>query len=69
MQLNPTLRILQDLLHLWPYQSIQLVTKRISKHRMNHHSQPSEERILPDPFGSINDLIGDDEMSRSDIFP
>lgn len=35
---------------------------------MGHDSRALEERRWPDALGSIDDLVGDDEVSRLDFF-
>ena len=57
----------QNLLDTRGDKRIELVREWISKHGMNHHTLSSEERIVSDPLCSVDDLIRNDEMSRSDF--
>ena len=65
---RPTLDLLQDLLHLRCHKLVQLGAEWISQHGMSHDPEASEECVFPDTFGPIDDLIRDDEMTRSDLF-
>jgi hypothetical protein len=65
---NPTPCLRQYHLHPRPNKLIQLITKRIPKHRMHHESIAPEERILPNSLRPVNDLVWNDEIARSDLF-
>jgi hypothetical protein len=67
VQLWRTLGLLQDLLYLWRNKGIQLITERVSKHGMNDQSFSPEESLDPDTLCPVDDLVGNDEMSRFDI--
>lgn len=68
MQLHPAL-LLQNLPHKRLHKRTQLVRERIPKHRVRHQSLAPKERVGPDTLGPVDNLVGDDEMSRGDFFP
>lgn len=69
MQLNPSPLLSQDTLDPRRDECIQLVAEWVTEHRMHHQSQSSEEGVFSDPLCSVDDLIWDDEMAWSDLFP
>jgi hypothetical protein len=62
-----SLGILQDLFDSRCNKGIQFITEWVAEHGMNDQSLSSEEGLLPDTLGSIDDLIRNYEMSRLNL--
>jgi hypothetical protein len=69
VQLGRSFSSLQNLLNPGSNKRIQFITKRVSKHGMNHQTLAPEESLLSNSFSPIDDLVRNDEMSRNDFFP
>ena len=63
-----TFNLSQDLADSFSDKLVQLITEWITKHRMSHDPNTSEIGIFPNPLGTVNDLIWNDEISRCNIF-
>ena len=66
---RPTLCILQDLLHPTPDKLVELNTERIPEHGVSNDLDAPEVGVLPNALGPVNDLIGNNKVSRGNVFP
>lgn len=60
-------RFLQDFFHSGGHESIQLLAEWFTEHGVDDQSFSSKEGILPDTLSSVDDLIGNDEMTRCNL--
>ena len=61
------LGLLEDLLDSVGDKGIQLGREGLAKHRVDDKSLATEERVLSDPLGSVDNLVGDDKVTRGDL--
>lgn len=60
-------RFLQDFFHSGGHESVQLLAEWFTEHGVNDQSFSPKEGILPDTLSSVDDLIGNDEMTRCNL--
>lgn len=68
VQLRSALGALEDFLDSRRDKLVELVAERVAKHRMHHQAFTTEECVLSDTLGSVDDLARDDKVSRGDLF-
>lgn len=61
--------LLEDLCDSGSDKLVQLVAEWVSEHRMNDQTLAPEESLLSNAFGPVNDLVRDDKVPRSYLFP
>lgn len=64
---GPIVLLLQDLLDSGRNKRVELVGERVAEHRVHDDALVPEESVLAEGLGAVDDLVGDDEVSRSDL--
>lgn len=59
--------LLQDFFHSGSHESIKFLTEWFTEHGVDDQSFSPKEGVLSDTLGSVDDLIGDDEMTRGNF--
>lgn len=59
--------LLKDFFHSGSHESIKLLTEWFTEHGVYNQTFSPKEGVLSDTLGPVDDLIGDDEMTRGNI--